>query len=440
MTTPQIEPGRLIKLVAENIMRLTAVEIDLPSSPVFIVGGKNGQGKTSLLSCIAIALGGAGEMPADPIRNGEEEAKILLTFENLVVKVKLIRNGDKVNRYLVIESTDGAKYGSPQALLEALTGKLAFDPLAFDALEPKAQVTALMGLVGVDVSKFDADRKTAYDKRTVENRELDRLKAELANTPFHKDAPSVPGSIEALNAEFQAGIEHNKRIEAFRMETERAKSMTRTCREKRAMAENEVVELETKLRSARAASENRLAEETTWMKRIQELEDDLHAAVPQDTNILVQRIQDVHAINAKVEANVRHSKVKDKITAQSGWCESLSHTIEVIDAAKHAALAKAEFPLEGLTFGDKGITFNGVPLSQTCGAERIAISTAIGLSLNPKLKLMVIRNGEKLDEDSLALVKQLAEQAGAQIIMERVGKGSECQIIIEEGQVSEVRP
>ena len=63
----------------------------------------------------------------------------------------------------------------------------------------------------------------------------------------------------------------------------------------------------------------------------------------------------------------------------------------------------------------------------------------MGLSLNPNLKLLIIRNGCELDEANLAIVSDMARQAGAQILIERVGEGKECQIIISEGAVKEVR-
>ena len=62
---------------------------------------------------------------------------------------------------------------------------------------------------------------------------------------------------------------------------------------------------------------------------------------------------------------------------------------------------------------------------------------AIGLATNPKLRVLLIREGSLLDEKNLAMVAEMAEKADAQIWLEKVGKGKECQVIIENGEVLE---
>lgn len=51
---------------------------------------------------------------------------------------------------------------------------------------------------------------------------------------------------------------------------------------------------------------------------------------------------------------------------------------------------------------------------------------------NPKLKVVLIRDGSLLDENSLRTVGEMAEAAGAQVWLETVGKDGEG-IIIEDG-------
>ena len=74
-------------------------------------------------------------------------------------------------------------------------------------------------------------------------------------------------------------------------------------------------------------------------------------------------------------------------------------------------------------------------MEQASSAEQTRVAVAIGLALNPELPVVLIRDGSLLDDDSLAEVAKQAAAAGAQVWLERVGKGVECSVIIEDGEV-----
>lgn len=72
---------KIIKLAAENIQRLKAVEITPPGHVVKITG-KNEQGKTSVLDSIMYALAGTKSLPEQPIRQGESKASIRVELDD----------------------------------------------------------------------------------------------------------------------------------------------------------------------------------------------------------------------------------------------------------------------------------------------------------------------------------------------------------------------
>lgn len=149
---------KIIELNAENIKRLTAVEIH-PDETVQIIGGNNGQGKSSVLDAIWLALGGgaAKKSTARPIRDGEKKAKVTLDLGDLKVTRTWTSNDKSV---LKVESVNGAQFKSPQAMLDKLVGKFSFDPLAFTQLSAKEQRQQLINLVDldVDVDTLDAEQ------------------------------------------------------------------------------------------------------------------------------------------------------------------------------------------------------------------------------------------------------------------------------------------
>ena len=60
----------------------------------------------------------------------------------------------------------------------------------------------------------------------------------------------------------------------------------------------------------------------------------------------------------------------------------------------------------------------------------------MGFAANPKLRIVLIRDGSLLDEQSLAAVSAMAEQYDAQVWMERVGEGKEVSVVIKDGRVA----
>ena len=153
---------KIIRLAAENVKRLVAVEIT-PKGNVIEITGKNGAGKTSVLDSIWWALAGNRTHQAVPVRQGETEAVISLDLGDIKVRREFsVREplagaeagpAQTITR-LFVESAQGARYPSPQKMLDELVGSLTFDPLAFSRMPPKDKLAVLRGFVtGVDFAE-----------------------------------------------------------------------------------------------------------------------------------------------------------------------------------------------------------------------------------------------------------------------------------------------
>src|SRR3990172_5003945 len=126
---------KIIRLKAENIKKLVAVEIT-PAGNVVRITGKNAAGKTSVLDSIFWALGGQQNISEQPIRKGEKRASIEVDLGDIVVKRTFTEGGGTA---LTIENKDGLRFKSPQTMLDGLIGRLTFDPLEFMRQEPRKQ-------------------------------------------------------------------------------------------------------------------------------------------------------------------------------------------------------------------------------------------------------------------------------------------------------------
>ena len=102
------------------------------------------------------------------------------------------------------------------------------------------------------------------------------------------------------------------------------------------------------------------------------------------------------------------------------------------------SIEAAEMPVAGISLSDESVMFNGQPLSQASSAEQLKVSVAMAFALKPRLKICLIRDGSLLDENSLKLVAGMAEEADAQVWLEKVSSdGAGCSVVIEDGMVKE---
>ncbi len=155
-----------------------------------------------------------------------------------------------------------------------------------------------------------------------------------------------------------------------------------------------------------------------------------------DCSVVTSQLQTADETNRAVRAKLAYNKLWKELQAFTRAAEELTGIIKEVDATKAELVAGATFPVPGIGFDENGVTYNGIPFDQSSTAEQIRVSMAVGLAMNPKLKIVLIRDGSHLDEDSLAQVAQMAEDAAAQVWIERVGDGDEGAIIIEDGEVA----
>lgn len=109
---------KITNLELENIKRIKAVQLTPSESGLTVIGGNNGQGKTSVLDGIAWALGGDKFKPSQPQRDGSViPPHLRVTLSNgLIVE----RKGDRGT--LKITDPNGGKGG--QQLLNEFIGSL----------------------------------------------------------------------------------------------------------------------------------------------------------------------------------------------------------------------------------------------------------------------------------------------------------------------------
>jgi hypothetical protein len=117
----------------------------------------------------------------------------------------------------------------------------------------------------------------------------------------------------------------------------------------------------------------------------------------------------------------------------------MTFAIEQIDEWKKMKLAEAQFPVDGLSFDEQGVLYNGLPFQkgQVSTEEMLRVSMNMAMAMNPKLKVFLIPNSIYLDKEKQAIIASEAKKNNYQVIMERGGEGEDITLIIEEGMVKE---
>ena len=403
---------KIIHLKAENIKRLVAVEIH-PDGNVVKITGKNGAGKTSVLDSIWWCLGGAQNVQAKPIRAGEDEGFVELDLGEMVVTRTFKLKGEETTSSLRVESKDGSRFPSPQSLLDKLLGDLTFDPLAFARMEAKKQFETMRKFVpGVDFEAIDRANKADYEARTDVNRQ--QKAATGAAGAITGVLAGDPINISGLLAKMQDAAAQNADIEKRRANREGLKRKEKELRNQAQALIDEANEIAKKVLSA---------------PELPELV---------DISKLSEEISKAEKHNREVEAGARKKKLEAEAASLAKKSEELTKAIEDRNKNKQDAIASAKLPVPGITFGDGEVILNGQPFNQASDAEQLRASLAIAMALNPKLKVIRVRDGSLLDENSMRIVEKMAEEKDFQIWIEICSDNDKVGINIVEGKVDKI--
>jgi len=429
---------KITRLTAENVKRLTAVEITPdPDGHMVIVGGKNGEGKTSVLDSIMYGLAGAASIPSQPIRNGAKAASILLELDGekaLTVDRTIGPRGGK----LVVKAADkAAPLSSPQAVLNALCGKIAFDPLEFSRLKRADQHERLRSLVGLDFSKLDNEREGVFVERADINRDAKRLAARIDAMPQPPKQAEEPVVVAELMEELGRRRQVN---EANRQQRDRAaesRTAVESWEHSLSNQRQKITELEQAVLDAKGEYERCCTQRDAALAAANRAQAKADAAVDLDTADVEAQISSAEEINARIRTQEERQRCVAEWGAKTEEAEQRTKRLAEIDAEKQRMMEGATWPVPGLGFDAEGVTYNGLPFDQASSAEALRVSVAIGAALNPMLRVMLIRDGSLLDNESLAVIGKLAEERDQQLWIERVGDGEECSVVLEDGHVRE---
>lgn len=404
------EPVKINELLIENVKRVKAVQFEPSADGLTIIGGRNGQGKTSVLDAIAWALGGNNYKPSVPERDGA------LVPPNLHIELSngLIVERKGKNSTLKVTDPNGNKSG--QQLLNEFVSILALDLPKFINGSDKDKADSLLKILGIGdvLAQLDTKENQLYAQRTEVGRIADRKKKAADEMPMYPNVPKEPVSATELIKQQQEILARNGENEQKRQNAARYERM---------LAEAQIA-----FDEAKAALQKAEQDCLTARKSAEDLHDE-------STAELEKNLAEIEALNIKIRANSTKEAAEVEANNLQQEYDGLTGQIESVREERNKLLDSAELPLPGLSVKDGKLIYNNMPWDGMSGSDQLKVATAIVRKLNPQCGFVLMDKLEQMDLETLQEFGAWLKQEGLQVIATRVSTGDECSIIIEDGMV-----
>ena len=399
---------KISSLEIENVKRVKAVRLEPTENGLTVMGGNNGQGKTSVLDAIAWALGGSRFAPSEPKRDGSViPPHLTVKLSNGIIVERKGKNSD----LKVIDPT-GNKSG--QALLDSFVSAFALNLPKFMNGSSKEKADTLLRVIGVGDRlyelEFNEERK--YNERRAIGQIADQKKKFAAEMTEYPDAPQELVSVSELIKKQQEILARNGENQRLRSQKDKLEEEANNLSQQISQLNSQLTKVLYHLKQAR--------------KTVAELHDE-------STEEIERSIAEIEEINRRVRANLDKEKAEDDAKMFAEQYDALSREIEDIRKQKYDLLHNADLPLEGLSVENKELTYNGCKWDCMSGSEQLKVATAIIRKLNPECGFVLIDKLEQMDVDTLKAFGAWLEQEGLQAIATRVSRGGECSVVIEDG-------
>lgn len=409
---------KINRLEIENVKRIRAVKLEPTANGLTIIGGKNNQGKTSVLDSIAWALGGETFRPSEATREGS----VIPPNLKIVMNNGLVVERKGKNSALKVTDPSGQKAG--QQLLDSFVEKLALNLPKFMESSGKEKAKTLLQIIGVgeQLTAMNQQETELYNERQAIGRIADQKEKYAKEQIYFPEAPKDLVSPSDLIRQQQEILARNGENQRKREQANQIlESYNRQC--------GLVKSLETELLEARQKL-NALADDLeTANKTAKDLQDE-------STAELEESIANIEEINRKVRANLDKEKAEDDAREYRKQYQGLTDQLEKVRDEKAALLNSAELPLPELSVRDGELIYKGQKWDNMSGSDRLKVSTAIVRKLNPECGFVLLDKLEQMDLDTLQEFGEWLEAEGLQAIATRVSTGDECSIIIEDGYIA----
>lgn len=413
---------KINSLELENVKRIKAVKLEPTENGLTVIGGNNGQGKTSVLDSIAWALGGNKFKPSSPGRDGSVIPPILhIELSNGLVVERKGKNSD-----LKVTDPNGNKAG--QLLLDTFIEELALNLPKFMNANDKEKADTLLKIIGVGDTLYalDEEIKTLVNERLLIGRVADQKKKYADEQPYYDNVPSELISPQEL-------IRQQQEILARNGENQKKREKISLYEAQISVKEATVKQLEEQINELNIRLDESRKEKAELEQNLSIAKTDALTLQDESTEELENNISNIEELNRKIRANMDKEKAEEDAKVEKTKYDALTTQIEDKRKERVDLLKNANLPLPELSIEDNALTYKGQKWDNMSSSEQLKVATAIVRKLNPNCGFVLIDKLEQMDINTLKDFGQWIEKEGLQAIATRVSAGDECSIIIEDG-------
>ncbi len=395
----------------ENVKRIKAVKLEPSPTGLTVIGGRNNQGKTSVIDAIAWAVGGDKYKPSQAQRDGS----VIPPSLHVELSNGIIVERKGKNSSLKVIDPSGNRGG--QQLLNSFIETFALDLPRFMNSAAKEKADILLKIIGVGdkLHALEQEEIQLYNRRHAIGQIADQKAKFAKEMTMYPDVPDEIVSASELIRQQQEILARNGENQRKRQMKEQYDRELEEARQALDEAKRRFAQAQANAQTAAKSTENLIDESTAELEK---------------------NISDIETLNAKIRANLDREKAEEEAKGYSNQYAALTEEIEALRKEKYDLLSNSDFPLTGLSVADGELTYNGQKWDNMSGSEQLRVSAAIVRRLNPECGFVLLDKLEQMDSDTLRDFGEWLELEGLQAIATRVSNGDECSVIIEDGYIA----
>lgn len=387
---------KLIKIQAKGWGILSALVYEIKGDRTVVCGG-NGDGKSTMLDVIPVAL--TGKL-VNPVTGSSSNPKDMVNWESdrkwaeLMIyvmgedgrKVEVLRKVKADGSSTVTCKVDGKKMPFPKEFLSKIASSpKSFDPTFLSRMRGQDRINEAKNLLGINTIEEENEYQRIFEERTVINREIRNAKSRIEDFD-ESEIDSYPDQLP----------DAPRTAESYTTKIDRAKKI-----------DEEIKQLAKKLYELK--------------KEREEIG---------DVELLKKKAEDATKEVAQFRERQRQYTIKQNWKVYKSDLDSAESKLEECELKLEAAkikikrkILKADIP-DNLEIGKDDIVYNGIPFSKLSTGEQLKVASMIIKRSNNNLSLMIIRDASLLDNKGLTELFKFAQSLECHIMVEIVGSVS----------------